>query len=82
MCSRRWLLPLLTCAFVALTLAPSRLSAQSSAGAERVTVDIELEDCAKTLRRVARLFSAGFTRAEAGRLAREIDALATDKAGQ
>ena len=82
MCSRRWLLPLLTCAFVALTLAPSRLSAQSPAGAERVTVDIELEDCAKTLRRVARLFSAGFTRAEADRLAREIDALATDKAGQ
>ncbi len=31
---------------------------------------------------MARLFSAGLTRAEADRLAAEIDALPTDKAGQ
>lgn len=85
MYSRRTLLSLLSllaCASAALASAPSRLSAQAPAASERVTVDIELEDCAKTLRRVARLFSAGFTRAEADRLARDIDALPTDKAGQ
>lgn len=80
--TRRMLLSLLTCAIVALAMAPSRLSAQAPAGADRVTVDIELEACAKTLRRVARLFAAGFTRAEADRLARDIDGLPTDKAGQ
>lgn len=82
MFARRRLWPMLACAAVALAFAPARLPAQAPAGAERVTVDIELEDCAKTLRRVARLFSAGFTRGEADRLAREIDALPTDKAGQ
>ncbi|MGE0581477.1 MAG: hypothetical protein AB7P31_05020 [Steroidobacteraceae bacterium] len=82
MLPRRALLPLLACAFAALALAPSRATAQSSAAGERVTVDIELEHCAKTLRRVARLFSSGFTRGEADRLAREIEALPTDRAGQ
>ncbi len=79
---RRALLPLLALAVVAYATAPVPARAQAPAAAERVTVDIELEACAKTLRRVARLFSAGFTRAEAERLAREIDALPTEKSGQ
>lgn len=69
-------------ACIVLACAPSALPAQGSAPTERVTADLELEDCAKALRRVARLFSAGFTRGEADRLAREIDALPTDQAGQ
>lgn len=78
------LLGLLVGALIIAIAVPPRARAQAApAGAtERVTVDIELEDCAKTLRRVARLFSAGFGRSEADRLAREIEALPTDKAGQ
>jgi hypothetical protein len=82
MLPRRALLPLLVLAAVAFSMAPAQAPAQSAAATERVTVDVELEACAKTLRRVARLFSAGFTRSEADRLARDIDALPTDKAGQ
>ena len=82
MVPRRRLLPLVACAIAALASLPARLVAQVPAASERVTVDIELEDCARVLRRVARLFSAGLTRAEADRLAAEIDALPTDKAGQ
>ncbi len=66
----------------ALLAAPSPLRAEGPAGFERVTIDIELEACGKTLRRVARLFTAGFTRSDADRLAREIDALPTDKSAQ
>ncbi|MGD9596967.1 MAG: hypothetical protein AB7G76_10355 [Steroidobacteraceae bacterium] len=73
----RWLV-----AAAAATCVPARLPAQSAPGSERVTVDIELESCGKVLRRVARLFSAGFTRKEADRLARTIDAQATDVTGQ
>lgn len=68
---------------IAIALPPrARAQAAPAEATERVTVDIELEDCAKTLRRVARLFGSGFGRADAERLAREIEALPTDKAGQ
>ena len=69
-------------AAAAAACAPVRLSAQTAPGSERVTVDIELESCGKVLRRIARLFTAGFTRAEADQLARAIDAQATDVTGQ
>lgn len=82
MYSRRFALLALAVPAALLLAAPSRLCAQVPAGAERVTVDVELEDCQKTLRRVARLFSAGFARGDADNLAREIDALPTDKARQ
>lgn len=61
---------------------PGPLRAQAVAGTDRVAADVELESCGKALRRVARLFPAGFTRADADRLAREIDALPTDEARQ
>lgn len=72
-----------TAAMTALAVgAPRLLRAQPAAGSDRVAVDVELEACGKALRRVARLFSAGFTRADADRLERDIDALPTDKAAQ
>lgn len=54
---------------------PTRLA---QAGSDRVTASFELEDVQAVLREVARIFDGGFTRADADRLAAEIDALAVD----
>jgi len=73
---------LLTLSCAALVPAAPAARAQSGDGAERATFDLELARCGKALRRVARLFSSGFGRDEADRLAREIDALPSEQRGQ
>lgn len=72
------------CLVATLAIAATPLRAQSPppGATERVSADIRLENCAKVLRRVARVFDGGFGRGEADQLAREIDALPTDKAEQ
>jgi hypothetical protein len=62
--------------------ASATVRAQAPADSARATFDLELESCSKALRRVARLFSSGFGRDEADRLAREIDALPSEQRGQ
>ena len=78
--TRRTALLTLSCAALAAVVPAVR--AQSGAGSERATFDLELADCGKALRRVARLFASGFGRDEADKLAREIDALPSEQRGQ
>lgn len=73
---------LLTLGSAALVGAASvAVRAQAPAGSARATFDLELESCGKALRRVARLFSSGFGREEADRLARQIEALPSEQRG-
>jgi len=67
---------------VVVGAASATVRAQAPADSARATFDLELESCGKALRRVARLFSSGFGRDEADRLAREIDALPSEQRGQ
>lgn len=60
---------------------PATARAQSADASARATFDLELGDCGKALRRVARLFSSGFGRDEADQLARAIDALPSEQRG-
>lgn len=54
--------------------APSAWSQET----QRVTASMELEVVEAVLRRVAKLFDSGFGRAEADKVAQEIDALPSD----
>lgn len=73
---------LLTLSCAALAAAAPAARGESGSDSARATFDLELADCGKALRRVARLFGSGFGRDEADKLAREIDALPSEQRGQ
>jgi hypothetical protein len=65
-------------AIVLLFVAIMQYSARAADAPVRVTTSFELKHTEAVLKRVSKVFSAGFDRAEAERLAREIAAMAAD----
>jgi hypothetical protein len=68
----------LIAAIVLLFVAIMQHSSRAADAPARVTTSFELKHTEAVLKRVSKVFSAGFDRAEAERLAREIAAMAAD----